>query len=216
MFDTSSGGNEKAINYSVLDVAKENQYITGYFNTQGNDLFPFFVSNYTLWFEKQSGLDYTCPSPPGVVAEPDEAVALERAIRSNIDILNAGLESIYGGEVAFDAKLKLFRHLSRLQQASTLNTEMQTWYNNLSTTDIAKFIQFEQAYQNAIAFSELEASQADQLYSDIKTLSGEINNIVWYSVTGGLNSTVTVNETQKALRDSKLSELEQKNWPWLP
>ena len=211
MFDFSSASNKKAINYSTQTFAQLNRYLIGdFFAVQGEELFPFFISNDVDWFKIDAGIEENCPSPPGVVAEPDEATALGRAIRSNIDILNAGLETTYGSEVAFDAKLKLFRHLSRLQQVSTLNTEMQAWYNNLSTTDIAKFIQFERAYQNAVAFSETEVGQAEQLQNDIETLIAEINNIVWYSVTGGLNSTVTINETQKALRESKLSELEQK------
>lgn len=217
VFDLSSIGSPKAVNYSDQFVAEFNQYIVGDITLsgsaviQGDEYFPFFNSSFQDWFISEEGSVSECSNPPGgFTPEINEAEALENSIRNNIDILEGGLDSIYGAEVSFDAELKLFRHLSKFQQVGTFDTGMQNWYNSLAATDLYKFIQFEQLYQNAITYDDIETGQADQLSNDIKTLVGDINAIVWYAISEELTPVITIDEAQKAIREAKLSELEQK------
>ncbi|MEO1259080.1 MAG: T9SS type A sorting domain-containing protein [Bacteroidota bacterium] len=211
-FDLSALGQEKAVNYSDAGIAQDNQYFVGFFNTQGDELYPFVDAfNFPNWFTSQGGLDYECPSLPEEPVAVAEDIALEKAIISNINILDGGLEAIYGAEIAFDAKLKLYRHLIRFQQVGGIfNTDMQSWYNTLAITDIAKFIEFERDYQTAVALSQSEIAQVDQLVREIKTLKSEINEIVWYTEDTGLSSNVIIDPVKQAVRATKLSELEQK------
>ncbi|MCF8248228.1 MAG: hypothetical protein K9J37_20215 [Saprospiraceae bacterium] len=165
LFDLSSSSNKKARNFSAAAVASNNRYLVGFFRTQGDEFFPFFTANIPDWFKNAEVGDYVCPSPPIIGEEdPDIKQTYKRAAHSGIDLLEAGVGSIYGGELAFDAELKLYRHLSRLQELEPLNeAELAAWYNGFNGSNVQKFVQFETAYRNALAPSASEQQQLSTL-----------------------------------------------------
>ncbi|MFN0215704.1 MAG: hypothetical protein ACKVT2_15710, partial [Saprospiraceae bacterium] len=128
-FDLSSEGNPKAINHSSSIIAQQNQYLAGFLSgAQGSELYPFFTSAFDEWFDQdENGLDYQCP--PGIVGDEPNSVTLRREAQDHMALLDANVGGIYGAEVAFDVKLKLFRALSALQPLEPLNPAEQSWYN---------------------------------------------------------------------------------------
>ncbi|MCB9338869.1 MAG: T9SS type A sorting domain-containing protein [Lewinellaceae bacterium] len=114
-----------------------------------------------------------------------------------------------GEEVEFDTKLKLYRHLNRLQDITTLDEDLDSLYVSMSSTDFAKFIEFEDIYNEAVKFSENEAAQKDQLSLDMEALRGEMAAIEWYVVdtVAGEGNLIP---SEKAAYDGKRALLRQK------
>jgi hypothetical protein len=220
-FDPSTPGSPKARYYGSGSLAEQSQYIVGKYtpapgtpsgvveNVQGNATYPYYLPASSLWFAKSpSGVDQTnCGS---LSSEDDK---LERAVRTNINLLNAGIAAEYGGEVEFDTKLKLYRHLAKLQQLTTLAPDLSTWYNALSGTDFAKFVAFEQIYEAAIVLTNAQEAQASQLNLEIGTLTDELEAIEWWVTdpATGLTSQdaakLALYESKKALMNQKMDEL---------
>lgn len=207
IFDPSTTGNPKAIHFSTEQVADQSHYQTGFFaGPQGTDFFPFFTSADDEWFlDDDFGNDYTCP--PGFAPEDPRDVALRREAVNRMDLLDAGVAADYGAEVAFDVKLKLFRALTELQGLSVLSAREQSWYNNLSASDVAPFIEFENAYKSAITLTDMEENQAEQLNEDITTLQNDLKNISWYTLEA---DAVAVDPVNKALYEAKKAEIQTK------
>ncbi|MFN0215911.1 MAG: T9SS type A sorting domain-containing protein, partial [Saprospiraceae bacterium] len=119
---------------------------------------------------------------------------------------DANVGGIYGAEVAFDVKLKLFRALSALQPLEPLNPAEQSWYNTLALSPTGAFISFETSLKNAGALTDNEAEQAEQLNQQIKGLRDELEEITWYNLDGEMGEVIT-DPAQKALYDNKLAQL---------
>jgi hypothetical protein len=216
-FDPSSAGNPKARFHGSNDLALQSQYIVGKFtpspnspsgmveNVQGNATYPFYLPSSSLWFTKSpSGIDNT--SCATLTSEDDK---LLRAVHTHIGLLNAGIGTEYGPEVEFDAKLKLFRHLDRLQQTTTLEPDLATWHSSLAATDIAKFIDFEQAYEAAIGLPSAQEAQASQLNLELGALTDEMGAIEWW-VTDPVTGQVSLDAARLALYESKKASMVQK------
>jgi len=205
-FDLSSEGNQRAVNYSSELVSQLNQYLAGFLSgAQGTELYPFFNSAFEEWFDSdENGVDYQCP--PGIVGDEPNTVKLKREAQDHIALLDANLEGIYGAEVAFDVKLKLFRALSALKALEPLGLSEQSWYNTLAVTPIGTFIAFETNLKNSGTLTDFEAGQADQLNQQIKALREELQGISWYTLDGYMGAVIT-NAAQKSLYESKLAQL---------
>lgn len=210
LFQASTQTNPRARNFSAASIADDNIFEVGFFEVQGNEKFPFFIANIPFWFDKTGGLDATCPSPPGIIAEePDIKEVYKKAARSSIDLLNAGVGTSYGSDVEFDAKLKLYRQLAMLNELEPLNeAPMVSWYNILNGSNAQKFVQFETGLRNALALTATEDQQVDALSTDMASLRQEINEIAWFEI--GNDHAVTIDPAKKALRDSKLVSLKAK------
>jgi hypothetical protein len=207
IFDPSTTGSAKAIHFSTEQVAAQSHYQTGFFaGAQGTDLFPFFTSADDEWFlDDDFGNDYVCP--PGFAPEDPRDVALHREALNRMDLLDAGVEADYGADIAFDVKLKLFRTLTELQGLSVLTAREQSWYNNLSASDVAPFVDFENDYKTAISFNDLEENRAKQLNDDLLSLRATLNAISWYTLEA---DKVSIDQGKKAQYDGVLSDIQTK------
>jgi len=206
MFDASSPTNPKAVNFSIEPIAAQNRYTAGFLaDAQGTALYPYFESADNDWFTKnENGNDYICP--PGLTGTDTIATTLKREIEGHIGLLSANVAQFYGDEVAFDARLKLFRALEMLNQIQTLDTMQQAWYNSLENSSVAPFIAFEQLYQTAGTLSPSAAAAVEVLVQEIKELKEFLPTIVWYT----LGDTVAINTAKKAIYDSKIAEIKTK------
>ena len=230
IFDESTDETPVAKNFEPIDYyATQSQYQVGKYyyapgignpeNIQGETPFhyPFFESSSNQWFKKNnSGTDhYNC------VNELTEQELLEKAAQTNIDLLNARIDTVYGEEVVFDTKLKLYRHLEELQELTTLTGDFEIWHDDsLSGTDFAKFIEFENMYREAVTFNVTDTADIERLHYEvdslanlIDTLSEEMDSIVWWVTDTSTNSLVidttqiTDIVTNRAFLDQKLDTL---------
>lgn len=207
LFDESSEGNVKVINYSDLSTAQLNYFQLGFLaGAQGTEYNPFFTSAYNKWFDKDfAGTDYTCPpgfTDPG----PVDVDRIRSAAAVNIAHLNGSAGSVYGQATAFDLKLKLFRFLDELNEKSSLTSVEQSWYGALGAISTGKAVAFEKAFANAAAFSAAEAAQAEGLKQQIGDLTAAINALEWYGFDGAAG-TFTVNPTLKTEFELKQADL---------
>ena len=208
IFDASSEGNPKAINFSSSTVAADNQYQVGFFaGPQGSALNPFFVSNFNKWFLKdEEGLDYSCPDG-GIVEDPREK-ALESSVAANIQVLENGLERVYGPEIAFDAQLKLYRDLEALKNTSGLTSAGERWHGQLAKTEVAQFVAFENLYQSLIALTETEQSTLQALAANVRSTTDAIKAIQWYTFEPS-REILILDPVQKSNYDAKIQERER-------
>lgn len=214
LFDLSTSSTPKAKHFTnVTGIAEESQYIVGLFepgplppqNQQGNSYYPYFESVFSEWFDKA----FNGQDDDNCIQFPNELDKIENAVETGINLLEAGIDTIYGDEVAFDTELKLFRHLERLQELTTLDTEQSTWHASLSATDIADFVEFENVYRTAVGYTDAEKGQAEQLSLDISNLRDEMLAIEWY-VIDTINGVDSIDTAARALYESKAAELSLK------
>lgn len=206
IFDLSTPANPKAINFSNILVAQANRYLVGYLaNIQGDPYYPYFVAPIADWFQKLEDVDYICPEGLTPPEDPKEK-QLRVAAESGIGLMNADLGNIYGDAVAFDAQLKLLRHLEELASLASLTEEQQEWRGYLSETAAGGFVAFEQAFAAAVAVPENETEAAAEVAASIRAGLAEIRDIEWFEVSETLGE-ITFQEEGLALRNSKTAEL---------
>ena len=209
IFDSSSEGDEKARNFGSATEAEQNQYLVGELaGNQGSPIFPFFISNFNMWFIDNNTLNYECPDNAIIPQEEDAILALRNTALSHIALLDIGIDTLYNQEVVFDVYVKLFRTLDKLDQLNGLDSVLQPWYTTLSTTDYADFIAFERTMANAIALTDAEYDQVTQLHDTIYYLTNAIQNIEWISF-DTTNYTISIDTPQQVIADAKRSELAQ-------
>jgi hypothetical protein len=167
-FDASTEGNPKAINYSSPDIAQLSQFIVGYLaGQQGTEYYPYFTSGFSDWFEKrEEKVDYKCP--PGYLNEITKEQELTFSIEANIKLIEAGVGEIYGKEIAFDVKLKLFRDLNALQKIVPLNEGFKKWYDELTGTSIATIVALEDLYETPTLLKEDEEFSMQSIAENIR------------------------------------------------
>ncbi|MCF8247356.1 MAG: T9SS type A sorting domain-containing protein [Saprospiraceae bacterium] len=195
IFDESLALTPKAKHFAPDYIAVQSQYRIGRYryssgsypeNYQGESHYPYFLpTSFTHpWFIKKSaGVDqYECNE------YLTKQEVLENAAQTDINLLNIRIDTVFGDEVAFDTKLKLYRHLEDLSALTTLTGDFYTWYHDsLSSTDFAKFIEFENRYRDAATFTDVAVGQSDLLNLEIDSLSqildslgNELDSVVWW------------------------------------
>jgi len=206
VFDLSTPTNPKAINFSNTVVAQANRYLVGYLAvSQGDPYYPYFVASINDWFKKEEDVDYICPEGLTPPEDPKEK-QLRAAAESGIGLMNAEIGNIYGDAVAFDAQLKLLRHLEELASTASLTDEQQEWRGYLSETAAGGFVAFEQAFASAVAVPESETEAAAEIAAGIRAGLAEIRDIEWFKVSETRDE-ITFQEEGLALRNSKTAEL---------
>lgn len=168
IFEPSTKDAVEAINYSDASVAMANQYMTGSQATaQGSALWPFFISAYQHWFDNDpTQSDYQCAGEPvGKAAGSHED--LKKAIGQHLDLLSKGIGSVYGREIEFDIRLKLYRWLDELKDLEPLDGEARRWYEQMSGSDLARFIAIERAFRRAAQLSDEAEDRAEELQGQI-------------------------------------------------
>lgn len=180
IFDLSSEKMPKAVNFSSEPIAAMNQYKVGSSaEEQGTILYPFFTSSFDEWFKQdENDNDYICPRM--AIYENQKEKELAKSIDANIRVLESGLEQTYGKDVAFDAHLKLYRDLFELNQLIGLDLEQQSWFQERSNSNAAKFVAFENVFQSATQLTEGEVTNLQALSQAVQGLNQQINSIALY------------------------------------
>lgn len=186
LFDISSEADPKAVNYSTDIIAAQNQYLVDSV-PQGGNTYPYFLSEFNQWFDDEQGTDFICP-PMG--PEPDPKGRLLEAARTEDSLLMFRIDTLYGTEVAFDISLKLFRHLTELQQIDSIPSDLQARYNQLSGTDVHRFISFEQTLEDVISMDSLSIVQMENGRAEVNTLLDSLQQWEWYEVDSIYNLTI--------------------------
>lgn len=205
VFNFSQEGSPKAKNYGPSFLAAQNVYLVADENSQGNEYYPYFDANINDWFRQSNlGDDYICETDSNgfVSMEPTDEVLL-KAVENGLAIQDAGLANYYGEEIAFDSRLKLYRHLVLLDEIEALPSTYDTLFDTLSSADIALFVAFERAYLNAVKASPEMVAKHDT----ITTLQAEIREIKW--LVQDTTGQEYIIDAQQAVYDAKMGRLKQ-------
>ena len=206
IFDDSQVGSPKARNYGPSFLAAQNQYLVADDNVQGDEHYPYFDSAFDEWFviPPNSDEDYICENGGGIVGDEPINEVLLKAVENGLALQDAGLTEYYEEEVAFDSRLKLYRHLVLLDEIEALPSGYTPLFDSLSTDDFAPFVAFERAYLKAAEASPIMVAK----YDTITILQAEIRAIKWLEQDTATGQ-VTIIDTQQAVYDEKMGQLKQ-------
>jgi hypothetical protein len=169
----------RAKHYSPDDdeVSRSRYFISSNNTVQGSEKWPFTESSLPDWFRALPIQDNECR-----IADDGKAERLTKTVDDLIEGLNAGIFSNYGLEPEYNAKLRLFRSLSKLQKLQPLNPLQETWFEDLETSSVKGFVQFEEELKNLAYPTEDEQLIFSELNEQIAAKDAEIPMVIWQTV----------------------------------